>query len=130
MKQLTVFTLMLLAFSGMLIAQGPGGPGGRMTPEEREAQFQAMVEELQLTETQQTEIKALQADTRDQMRELRESGATREEMFARMMELREENDAWMQEILTEEQYVKFQAMQEERRQNRPRRGRGGPGGGK
>lgn len=124
MKRLLMCSLSLLLWWEVGSAQGTA----RATPTERQARFEAMAEELQLTPEQREEILLLQEDTREQMRILRESGASREEMMMRLRELRLENEAWMQEILTKGQFAKYQQMIEERRERRGRRpGRGGNG---
>ncbi|MEM9985173.1 MAG: hypothetical protein AAF804_08770 [Bacteroidota bacterium] len=130
MKKLQlVFGVCLMLVAQIAYAQGPGPGGGRMSPEEREAQFQALIQELELSEGQVEDLKVVRAEMQTKMRELRNSGLPREEMMPELLALREENEAWMKEILSEEQYAKYQEIREERMQQNGRRGRGGRKGG-
>lgn len=95
---------------------GPdGGRGDR---------FARMLERLNLTPEQKTEVQQILADTREQVR------AARAETEPRMAEIRRHTDERLQKILTAEQWQQFQQMKDEMR--RGRRGRrdkgGGPGG--
>jgi Spy/CpxP family protein refolding chaperone len=97
--------------------RGPGGPGGRMNPEER---LKMMTEKLGLSEEQQTKIKAIQEKNGPAMKELMAKG--RENLSEEdKTKLRELGKAQMEEIgavLTPEQKEKMKEL----------RGAGGPGG--
>lgn len=98
-----------------------------LTPDQRRAAMQAermdglgeLTEVLDLTETQQEEIEALTIQFRTQVRDLREKhGDDRPALRAALSELRVAHQEAMQDILSEEQYRKFEAYQAERRQER------------
>jgi Spy/CpxP family protein refolding chaperone len=92
-----------------------GGAGGRnMSPE---ARFEKMSTELNLTEDQKPKVKAALKEQFDKMKDL-----SPEERREKGPAMREEADKKMKEILTADQYKKFQSM----RPGRP--GGGGPGG--
>jgi protein CpxP len=96
-----------------------GGFGGRSV-DERLAQLS---EQLTLTEEQKPKVKAILEEQNQKMAGLRE--VPQEERRDKMTALREEVNKKMKEVLTEEQYKKYEAM--------PRGGRGmggrGEGGG-
>jgi Spy/CpxP family protein refolding chaperone len=98
---------------------GPGGgPGG-------EERMKRITEELGLSDEQKTQWEAVLKEQREKMSGLRDLEP--EERRAKMTAFREENQKKMKEILTAEQYEKWQKLQQERWQN-PRRNRpGGPG---
>ena len=77
-----------------------------------------LAERLQLTADQKTKVQEIFSDTREQLR------AARQEMEPRMAEIRRQADGRLQTVLTPEQWEKFQRMRDERQ----RRGRGGPRG--
>jgi hypothetical protein len=58
------------------------------------------------------------------MRDMREKSDDREAMREEMGKIREKRDAEIKALLTDEQYKKYQAQQEEMRKNR--QGGGGP----
>jgi Spy/CpxP family protein refolding chaperone len=84
-------------------------PGNRMDE---------LSERLQLTAEQKTKVQEIFGDTREQLR------AVRRETEPRMNEIRRQADGRLQTVLTPEQWEKFQRIREERQ----RRGRGGPRG--
>jgi Spy/CpxP family protein refolding chaperone len=82
--------------------------------------------DLKLTEAQKEKIRALQKEQRDQADKIRQdTGLTPEQRREKMRALREENDKKMKEILTAEQYQKWQEL----RQSRPGAANRGPGQG-
>lgn len=97
--------------------KGEGRPGGgRANVEER---VNRMAEELKLTDDQKKKVEALFKEQGEKMRALRD--ATPEERREKGRGMREEMNKKMKEILTAEQYTKFEQM--------PRPGRpGGPEG--
>ena len=80
--------------------------------------FEQMAEKLQLTADQKTKVQEIFADTREQLR------AVRQESEPKMNEIRRQADGRLQTVLTPEQWQKFQSTRDEMRQRRG--GRGGP----
>lgn len=98
----------------------PGGAGGdrRAAAEER---FKKMAEDLKLTDEQKTKVQENFRDMMQKGRELRENTAlSQEDRQAKGREMRESFQAKMKEILTKEQFEKFEKQQAEFRR--------GPGG--
>jgi Spy/CpxP family protein refolding chaperone len=104
--------------------RGPGGPRGRMTPEQQIARLEEAVGKL--SDEQKTKITALYAKQAEKMREMREgqSGPPDEATRAKFDEAMKSARAEVRALLTPEQQTKFDAMP-------PPRGPGGrgPGGG-
>lgn len=91
---------------------GERGPGMRAGSEEW---FNRWSAELKLTEAQKQKIQALRKEQREQGDKIRQdTSLTPEQRREKMRALRQENDKKMKEILTTEQYEKWQ-------QSRPRR---------
>jgi Spy/CpxP family protein refolding chaperone len=82
-------------------------------------------EELKLTEEQKTKWTAASNAMREKMRGIFSSGISREEMGAKMTEIRDEFQAELKKFLTEEQTKKYQEI----RSQRPERKKGGGGTG-
>ena len=81
----------------------------------RRAGFEKMLDSLQLTADQKTQVHQILGDTRQQLQ------ALRKESEPRVVEIRRQADERLQKVLTPEQWKKFQ---EEREKGR-NRGRGG-----
>jgi len=91
----------------------PGRPGERM------------IAELKLTEEQSTKFKAAMAEQREKGTKIREdSSLSADQKREKAQALREESQKKIKEILTPEQFQKYEKMRSEMR--RP----GGPNGGK
>jgi Spy/CpxP family protein refolding chaperone len=86
-----------------------GGPG-------RGDMFEQMSTRLQLNAEQKTKVQQILGDTREQLRGLRK------ESEPRVDEIRKQTDQRLQQILTADQWQRFQQMRDEMR---ARRGRGG-----
>src|SRR5215207_5367521 len=86
-----------------------GRPGNRIDE---------LSERLKLTADQKSRVQEIFGDTREQLR------AVRNETEPRMEEIRRQADGRLQTVLTPEQWQQFQKLRDERR----RRGRGGPRG--
>jgi len=93
-----------------------GGKRGFPTVEER---MDRMSKELNLTDDQKPKVKAVLEEQSTKMRGVRD--LPQDEQREKFQASREETNKKMKEILTPEQYTKFESM---------RRGPGGPGGGK
>jgi len=84
------------------------------SPEDR---FEQMSSRLQLNADQRTRVQQILSDAREQLR------AFRKESEPRVTEIRKQTDAHLQEILTPEQWQRFQQMRDEMR-GQHGRGRG------
>ena len=99
-----------------------GWAGGRRAEREqgRADRFERMLERLELKDEQKAQVKQILAETREQFRALRRENEPREQ------ELRRRTDERLRQVLSEEQWQKFQAEMRERRGRGGRRdGRGG-----
>ena len=85
-----------------------GGPG-------REDRFEQLSNRLQLNADQKTKVQQILGDTREQLR------ALRKESEPRVTEIRQKTDERLQQVLTPDQWQRFQQMRDEMRS---RRGRG------
>ena len=93
------------------VVRGGGGPRDR---------FEQLAERLDLNADQKTKVQQILGDTRDQLR------TVRRESEPKVNEIRSQADARLQEVLTPEQWQKFQTLRSEMRHRRG--GRGGPRG--
>ncbi len=113
----------VVLFCGLLSAVPAHAQGrGMMTPEQRQAQFDAMVKAVDLTPDQVTKVKAIQAESQKKMEDLRASGGDPQDMRPKMMEINADQTAKIKAILTDEQKPKYDAFIAA---NRPQRGGGG-----
>jgi hypothetical protein len=85
-----------------------GGPG-------REDRFEQLSNRLQLNADQKTKVQQILGDTREQLR------ALRKESEPRVTEIRQKTDERLQQVLTPDQWQRFQQM---RNETRDKRGRG------
>jgi Spy/CpxP family protein refolding chaperone len=89
-----------------------GGPG-------REDRFEQLSNRLQLNADQKTKVQQILGDTREQLR------ALRKESEPRVTEIRKKTDERLQQVLTPDQWQRFQQMRNETRDKRGRdRGEG------
>jgi protein CpxP len=101
-------------------AQG-GGRG--MTPEQQQAQLDAMTKAVSLTPDQVTAVKAINADQMKQMADLRASGGDPADMRPKMMDIRKASQTKIKALLTDDQKAKYDTYLASMPQGR------GPGGG-
>jgi len=87
-----------------------GGPG-------HEDRFEQLSNRLQLNADQKTKVQQILGDTREQLR------ALRKESEPRVTEIRQKTDERLQQVLTPDQWQRFQQMRDEMRDKRGR-GRG------
>jgi len=85
-----------------------------MTPGDR---FEQMSQQLQLNEDQKAKVKQIFNDTREQLRSLRQ------ESEPKVNDIRKQADERLVQVLTPDQWKKFQLLRDENRQRRPRRPR-------
>ena len=103
----TAGILALNVYRGWVRAAGPG---------RGEDRFEQMSARLQLNAEQKTKVQQILGDTREQLR------AVRKDSEPRVSEIRRQTDQRLQQILTPDQWQRFQQMRDEMR---GRRGRGG-----
>lgn len=102
---------LLLGFTTLIYAQRPGGPG----------QLRELLEQLDLTETQQEQLRALHAAQRTEAKALREREfADPAERRAAQRALRQTGKTALEAILTEDQRIELRALLAARRAERPR----------
>lgn len=99
-------------------AVGERGPAGERGPGMRagsEEWFNRWGAELKLTDAQKEKIRALQKEQSEKGDKIRQdTSLTPEQRREKMRALREENDKKMKEILTAEQYQKWQELRQTR----------------
>ncbi len=104
------------------------GPGNFDQEAFIDRQMDQMKESLDLTSDQEKQIRDILTEGSENMQgmreEMRNGGGDFEGMRERMQEMREEQDAKIKTVLTEEQWGKYEVMQEEMRARRGQR----PGG--
>jgi Spy/CpxP family protein refolding chaperone len=83
---------------------------------DRRDQFEQMLDQLQLSADQKTQVQQIFGDTREQLR------ALRRESDPRLEEIRRQTDERLQKVFTPEQWQRFQQMRDQTRGQR-RRGR-------
>lgn len=115
--KMTAAALLLLT-AAALQAQPGGGPG-RMSPEQRaEQQTTNMTEQLSLSEAQSTKVGEINLKYAQKMKALRTSAdGDRDAMRAAMGTIRQEQDAELQTVLTQDQWKKWDAYRQEQRAN-------------
>lgn len=104
-------------------AQGAEGHG-------RRGDMTAMLtKQLNLTPDQQTQVKAINDDSRSQMMALRNDTSTPQaDKRAKMMDIRKSSDDKIRALLTDEQKTKFDAMQAKMQERMKEHRQGAPGG--
>lgn len=119
----------LLMLVGNVSAQGRPEGRPQMNPEEfAKRRTEHLTKQLELNEEQSKQVYAQQLNQMKQMQQLRQDQQTsREQMREKMHAARQQQDAEMKQILTDEQYKKWQQLQQEGRHRRPNgpRGEGG-----
>lgn len=119
-----MFIFGMFCLSTTLFAQGPGqgrpgGRGGQMNMDTLQAK-------LSLSDDQVEEFKAINIQMREKRRELFEaSDGDRESMRESMRGLRDETNQQIKDILTLEQWNKYEEFLKQMRENRRNRPEGG-----
>ena len=86
----------------------------------RQNRFERMLDHLQLSADQKTQVHQILSDTRTQL------DAVRKESEPRVAEIRQQADERLQKVLTPEQWKKFQQERDAMRSRGRRGGGGGP----
>ena len=89
----------------------------------QQAQLDAMTKAVGLTDDQVAKVKAINADAMKQQRALREAGGDPADMRPKMQAIREDQQAKIKALLTDDQKPKYDAYLA----SMPRGGRGGGG---
>ena len=112
-------TAALFVLAAVALRAQPGGGPGRMSPEQRaEQQTASMTEQLSLSEAQSTKVGEINLKYAQKMKELRDKAdGDREAMRSAMGAIRQEQDAELQTVLTQEQWTKWDAYRQEQRAN-------------
>ncbi len=135
--KLSKTSLSLVAIAALL-ALAPGSqaqsttnaPGGRRAGMRGvEAQVTALNEHLKLTDEQKPKIKTLLEEQNKKITELRgDSAVSQEDRRAKMQAIRADTSKKMKEVLTADQFKKYEEFLKERRNNRGPGGRAGGAG--
>lgn len=129
MKRSKLGILAILALGGLMacepiaLAQDkpatPPPAGGDTTPAPprgggRGAGLQGILDKLELTDAQKDKVKPVIADQREKMQALRgDTSLSREDRMAKMKEINDAVDAKLKDILTADQYAKFQELRKQ-----------------
>jgi hypothetical protein len=116
----------------MAPSSGGMGGGGNFDPAAFvDRQMEELKEGLELSDDQEKQVRDIITAGFETMRTAREGmqdGGDREAMREKMQQMREEQTTKIKAVLTEEQFTKYEQIQQERRE-RMRQGGGGFGGG-
>lgn len=112
MKKIGLLMAVLFMAGGLAMAQGPNR---NMDPKKRAAEMtERMVKDYSLTDAQKEKVETLNLDMTEKMSKL--SDDDRETRRTKMQTIREDYNKKLKEVLTDEQYKKYQKDEEERRQ--------------
>ncbi len=114
--------IFLLGFAGGALAFNAYRAWSRSRLEPRQEGFNHMLDQLQLSSEQRTQVQQIFGETREQLR------ALRKESEPRVSDIRRQADERLQKVLTPEQWKQFQHMRDEMRSHNWR-GRGNIGNG-
>ncbi|RIJ37387.1 Spy/CpxP family protein refolding chaperone [Pontibacter oryzae] len=113
LRNLFVLSIGVLLSTGAM-AQASGRQGGGMQ-ERAQQQLETYKTELTLTDEQVAKLKEINKQNMEEMRALRSSSSTDR---TKMEEIRKKHQEAIRAILTEEQQAKFDAMQQDQKQER------------
>ena len=121
------FFLVLVAglFFSLTACAQPQGPRGNFSPEDMAKRQTEMIQKATgIDDATAKKVQEINLKYSKIIRDMREKSDDREAMREEMGKIREKRDAEIKALLTDEQYKKYQAQQEEMRKNR--QGGGGP----
>lgn len=108
----TLLTIPMMAQDTAPTDPPPGARAGRM----QGRQMEMMTQKLNLTADQQTQVKAIQGDTRKQMMAVRDDASlSQADKQSKMMDIRKASQDKIRALLTDEQKTKFDEMQAQMR---------------
>jgi Spy/CpxP family protein refolding chaperone len=108
--------LFMLGFAAGILALNVYRAWAARHASSREDRFEQMSTRLQLNADQKTKVQQVFGDARDQLR------AVRKESEPRVNDVRKQTDQRLQQILTPDQWQRFQQMRDEMRARRGRDG--------
>ncbi len=109
----------LVACSTLATAQDAPKKKGRMSVEQQMERYNT---ELTLTDEQKPKVKAVLEETSKKMQEIRnDPNFDRSQMREKMQPIMEKQNEKMKGILTEDQYKKYQEMQQRAKQGRKKK---------
>lgn len=123
MKKNLFSLLLVLIITTAAVAQ-PRGDQSNVNPEDMAKRQTAQLKEvLDLTSAQEKKVYDINLESGKKMRALRQEmqGSGFEAMREKMGKIREEQNKKMKEVLTAEQWKKYEKYQEERREQRNQR---------
>ena len=129
----SVLAVALLAPIGLLAQGGPPdgaaeGMGGHRRMPSVDDQVKDLTSKLNLTDAQQSQVRTILQDQRDQMKKVMEdSSGSRKDNWSKMRELHQQSSAKIRDVLTDEQKPKYDKLEDERRERMQHR-RGGDQG--
>jgi periplasmic protein CpxP/Spy len=129
--QYALLMLALLAPAAVVAQEGSGGEamGGPRFMPSVEDQLDELTAQLKLTAVQKPRVKFVLQEQRAQMKQLMlDSSGSREDNMSKMREIRQSSNAQLRALLSDEQKIKFDKMQEDRRKHMEARRRGGDEG--
>jgi len=124
MRRIISTTFLLVCLVVVTMAQAPQGRQGRQfNPEDMaKRQTEQMTEDLNLNEQQVEKVSALNKKYAEKMRDaFQNTDGNREQMREKMQTQRTEKEAELKEILTDEQFKKYQEIEKERMQRMQQR---------
>ena len=115
MKKLLFLALgLVFSLSGAFAQQGKMKKNVVKSPEVRAENFtRRMTKELSLDNAQQERVKILNLDRFKKIQEIRNSGASQEEIRTKIKEVNDGFAETMKSILSAEQFTKFQTLKED-----------------
>ena len=120
MKKVIGLCLVLLISSVSVFAQG--GKRGAKKGGDPAQRCEKMIADLKLNEKQAADFRKVEAEFRDKMKaERKQADSDRQKMREKMTTMRNDRDAEMKKILTEDQYKQYL---EKQRSQSPRKGHG------
>ena len=114
--RLAALLIFLLGFAAGALALNVYKRWGRSAVVSRQDRFERMLDSLQLSADQKTQVNQIVSDTRTQLQSLRK------ESEPRVAEIRRQADERLQKVLTPDQWKQFEQEREKLR-GRDRRGR-------
>ncbi|MEK6336013.1 MAG: periplasmic heavy metal sensor [Acidobacteriota bacterium] len=108
--------IFLLGFVAGALALNVYRGWARRSAASHESRFEQMAERLQLNAEQKPKVQQILGDTREQLRALRKGSEPR------VNEIRQQTDQKLQQVLTPDQWQRFQKMRDEMRSRRGRAG--------
>jgi Spy/CpxP family protein refolding chaperone len=118
--RLAAILIFLLGFAAGALALNAYKRWDRTGSASRQVRFERMLDSLQLSAEQKTQVHQILGDTRTQLQ------ALRKESEPRVAEIRRQADDRLQKVLTPEQWKQFE-QERDRLRTRDRRGRDAPG---